>query len=483
MKKLEHKRSKPVAILLNPPEETPDETPEEFGEKVAEFIEQLGVSNVILETPSFKKFCEFSALSFSFGDPKRYKEGLLKKRSGGRYKHEVGCCARTCNWLSRNWKRRWFIVTSDFIIYMSEIESQEIREIVLFDSTFKINHNDKITGKENSIMVTNSGRMLIITAKDELEQMIWMKTIEEAYKTSEWSTRAVKRFGSFAPARINNICKSFIDSEEYFSAVHDALKQAKKTVFITDWWLSPRLYLKRPIAVDPSKRDESSRLDLVLKEIADKGVKIYILMYKEITLALSLNSAYSKKELTKASSNIHVIRHPREVVFSTAREFLNLWSHHEKMIAIDYETVFMGGIDLCFGRMDTQKHPLIDLPNTKGEVFFPGQDYNNVRIADFSKVDNPEFCLLDRESQPRMPWHDVALMIKGQAVKDFVMHFVQYWNHAMIDTSGITNKGELLYPIYNENRTLKVTNEQSKFAQGFSNVINIQEEEKVIFLN
>lgn len=32
------------------------------------------------------------------------------------------------------------------------------------------------------------------------------------------------------------------------------------------------------------------------------------------------------------------------------------WSHHEKMVAIDQSIVFMGGIDLCFGRWDTIDH-------------------------------------------------------------------------------------------------------------------------------
>lgn len=470
-------------MILRPPEEDPGETPEEYGEKVAAFIDQLSSSGVIIKTKNYQRFCEFSALSFSFGDPRRFKEGFLKKRSGGRYKHETGCCARNCGFLCRSWSRRWFIVTGDFVSYMSKIDSHEIQEILLFDSTFKVSYDDKITGKENSIMITNSGRSLIVTAKDKIEQMIWVKAIDEAFKTSEWSTRAVKRFGSFAPARLNNECRSFSDAVEYLSVVHDALKEAKEVVFITDWWLSPKLYLKRPVASDPKHRNESSRLDLILKEIANRGVTVYVLMFKEITLAVPLNSQYSKKVLVDASDNIHVIRHPREVVFSTARDFINLWSHHEKMIAIDYKTVFMGGIDLCFGRMDTHEHPLVDLPNAKGEVFFPGQDYNNVRIADFIKVEDPELCLLDRDSQPRMPWHDVAVMLKGQVVKDFIIHFVQYWNHAMIDTSGTSNKGKLLYPVYNENRTLMLTSEQLKHAGGGLNSQEaeprLEEEQKV----
>lgn len=29
------------------------------------------------------------------------------------------------------------------------------------------------------------------------------------------------------------------------------------------------------------------------------------------------------------------------------------WSHHEKMVVIDQSVGFMGGLDICFGRMDT----------------------------------------------------------------------------------------------------------------------------------
>ncbi len=43
------------------------------------------------------------------------------------------------------------------------------------------------------------------------------------------------------------MCKWYVDAENYFSDVCDALLSAKHEVFITDWWLSPQLYLKRPV--------------------------------------------------------------------------------------------------------------------------------------------------------------------------------------------------------------------------------------------
>ena len=27
-----------------------------------------------------------------------------------------------------------------------------------------------------------------------------------------------------------------------------------------------------------------------------------------------------------------------------------------------------------------------------------------------------------------MPWHDIAVRVKGSAVKDLTRHFIQYWN-------------------------------------------------------
>lgn len=39
-------------------------------------------------------------------------------------------------------------------------------------------------------------------------------------------------------------------------------------------------------------------------------MQIYILMYKELALALKINSFYSKKKLAALHENIRVLRHP-----------------------------------------------------------------------------------------------------------------------------------------------------------------------------
>lgn len=44
-----------------------------------------------------------------------------------------------------------------------------------------------------------------------------------------------------------------------------------------DWWLTPELYLRRPPAYH-----EEWRLDRILKRKAEQGVKIYVVVYKEV---------------------------------------------------------------------------------------------------------------------------------------------------------------------------------------------------------
>lgn len=48
---------------------------------------------------------------------------------------------------------------------------------------------------------------------------------------------------------------------------------------------------------------------------------------------------------------------------------INFWSHHEKMVVVDSEIGFMGGLDLCIGRMDNNKHSLKDLDSNEFEYF------------------------------------------------------------------------------------------------------------------
>lgn len=83
---------------------------------------------------------------------------------------------------------------------------------------------------------------------------------------------------------------------------------------------------------------------------------MFVLLYKEVEMALGINSYYSKQRLVEAHENIKVFRHPDH-----ARVGVFFWAHHEKIVAIDQTYAFIGGFDLCYGRWDDYRHRLTDL--------------------------------------------------------------------------------------------------------------------------
>ncbi|KAF1962061.1 phospholipase D/nuclease [Byssothecium circinans] len=266
------------------------------------------------------------------------------------------------------------------------------------------------------------------------------------------------RFASFAPERQGNDIKWYVDGCGYMYAVSLALERARESIWILDWWLSPELYLRRPPA-----KNQQYRVDRMLEAAAKRGVKVNIIVYKEVTQALTLSSSHTKHHLEDLHPNIAVFRHPdhlpdtaalsgsfiqslQTMSFSPAKlaqlpgdslkaiygahdDTVLYWAHHEKLCLVDGHTAFMGGLDLCYGRWDTNQHPIADAhPGDLDRIVFPGQDFNNARILDFQDVSNWENNKLDRTQNSRMGWSDVSLCLSGPAVQDLRTHFSQRWN-------------------------------------------------------
>ncbi|KAL4066624.1 hypothetical protein J3A83DRAFT_4098363 [Scleroderma citrinum] len=232
---------------------------------------------------------------------------------------------------------------------------------------------------------------------------------------------ASHRFASFAGERSENAIKWHIDGHDYMWAVSEILDSARDVIFIMDWWLTPELHLRRPPAQYPEWR-----LDKLLQRKAQQGVKIYVIVYKEVTQTMSMNSKHTKAALEALHPNIVCMRHPDHIGSKDTVEF---WSHHEKVVVVDNHFACIGGLDLCFGRWDTHNHPLADVhPTDFSLTLFPGQDYNNARVLDFQDVSNYISNTVSILETPRMPWHDVHMTICGTVVLDICQHFVERWN-------------------------------------------------------
>ena len=378
----------------------------------------------------FLDFIEVSSLSFR-SKSEKWKEGYVFKRTGGYLASEHICCD-LYKYL-RRFQKRWLVLRDESLSYLARPEQVNLHEHLSFRRGLRVICGPE-TGYKDGVMVESSTRRFFFRAGCEEAAHEWEHQINLAYSRSEWS-RGEFRYRSSFPVRSGNFAKWYVDGEDYFRDVCDALLAAKGAVYITDWWLSPEMSLKRPGA--------NVRVMDVLRTIAQRKVKIRIHVYKEVSFALALDSHHTKKILQECGAR--VIRHPHRSVVGS--QFL--WSHHEKMVIIDSTQAFIGGLDLCFGRWDTSQHPLTDYSGS----MWPGIDYSNCRVADFSNVSDWEADSIDREQVPRMPWHDIAVMVKGPVASDISLRFTELWNFVMSDfTQHYRNNKELLQPSMPQSR-------------------------------
>ncbi|OVA02602.1 Phospholipase D/Transphosphatidylase [Macleaya cordata] len=381
------------------------------------------------------KFLEVSKLSFSSEYGPKLKEdyvmvkhlkNILKEDDDGK------CC--TCHWFSwcnNNWQKVWAVLKPGFFALLEDPFDTKLLDIIVFDVLRSSNGKKegqvslaKETKERNPLryafLVSSGAQSMKLRTKSNAKVRDWIASINDAGLKPPEGWCHPHRFGSFAPPRglteDGTQAQWFVDGQAAFEAIALAIEEAKSEIFITDWWLCPELYLRRPF-----NACDSSRLDALLEAKAKQGVKIYILLYKEVAIALKINSAYSKQKLLNIHENVRVLRYPDHI--STG---IYLWSHHEKLVIVDYKIGFIGGLDLCFGRYDNFEHKVGDFP----PMIWPGKDYYNPRESEPNSWEDTMRDELDRCKYPRMPWHDVHCALWGPPCRDIARHFVQRWNYA-----------------------------------------------------
>nr|XP_014341999.1 PREDICTED: phospholipase D1 [Latimeria chalumnae] len=320
-------------------------------------------------TVSFTHVCV--ALLFLRTVPPLGLQGIVMKRSGGHRIPGLNCCGH--GQVCYRWSKRWLVMKDSFLMYMKQ-DSGVISFVMLVDKEFSIKMGNKETETKYGVRIDSLSRSLILKCNSYRHSRWWGQAIEEFVNKHAKNFLKNHRFKSFAAIEENTLCKWYVNAKGYFEDLADALEEAKEEVFITDWWLSPEIFLKRPV-VEGNKW----RLDYVLKRKAQQGVKIFVILYKEVELAIGINSEYSKRTLMRLHPNIKVMRHPDHVSSS-----VYLWAHHEKLVVIDQSVAFVGGLDLAYGRWDDNEHRLTDVGSVKRTLPTPtveGND-NTVNLED-----------------------------------------------------------------------------------------------------
>jgi phospholipase D1/2 len=444
-----HSDNRTLSIECPKFSDSKDETDESKQESLMEFTEylnKLAADPNVWRNQTFLEFCEVSSVTFSLRGCVIYKEGIINKRSGGRYMEEEKFGSSIRN-ICRGWSKRWFVITDQYLVFNTDSLDKEPNECMLIDNNFHVIYGVHQTGDKLGMIVINNRRKLELRAHDAFELTTWLRAFKTAIINNGLQSRIIRKYDSFSPDRPDNHVEFFADGHDYFTRLYDELMKAERQIFITDWWITPEIYLKRPVNFDDPDKDQY-RLDNVLGSLAKRGVKIYILIWKEVEIGGQLYnfSRHSMELFASQSKNINVIRHPNTLI--------SFWSHHEKICVIDQKKAFVGGIDICMGRYDLHSHPLKDYPDENGNVLFPGMDYSNSRTKDFSTVDQYQKELIDRKTQPRMPWHDLHLFVDGQSAQDLGFHFIEYWNNARNEIKVYGDQDVFLWPIENLNDAL-----------------------------
>ena len=462
----------------------PDDSIRLHIKEIEEYYQALFNDLRIYNVLTFKEFFNISVGSFN-----QYNSGN-KPFEGFCYKKAEPKCIRTifsiaCKCIEyfafSQYNLRWIVVKDDCLYYMNKSNAETGKNVYFFDKDLEV----KKEGRD-IINIRNISRSIILKFKTVFERELWYMEIMKRADAMK-KILSNNKFKAYTNEKKGNLAHWFSDGQDYFMDLQEKLMQAKETIFITDWWFSPEVWLTRPVEMDTyTELDEKkehlkksppySRLMDILYQCANRGVKVYVLIYAECSLALTLNSAHSANAL-KVHQNIQVERHPLNCTDL-------LWSHHEKLVIIDQIIGYVGGLDLCWGRYDTHEHLIYEPENDKKKYYFPGIDYSNARIRDFDKVENYLIESCDRKKEIRMPWHDVHSRLIGPVVADIARHFVERWNFSRFGTgAGITDIKQNATIGLNSSNTLdeeleKKGQKSGGFLMGIINQVNEKEKKE-----
>ncbi|KAJ9190318.1 hypothetical protein P3X46_001534 [Hevea brasiliensis] len=207
--------------------------------------------------------------------------------------------------------------------------------------------------------------------------------------------------------------------------VYKAIEGAKHLIYIAGWSFNPRMVLVR----DPETEIPHARgvkLGELLKLKAEEGVAVRIMVWDDET---SLPIIKNKGVMgTHDEDAFAYFKHTKVICRLCLRlhhKFPTLFAHHQKTITIDVRTnndsindreimSFVGGLDLCDGRFDTEEHSLFQTLNTESHCC----DFYQTNIAGASL----------QKGGPRVPWHDTHACILGEAAWDVLTNFEQRWS-------------------------------------------------------
>lgn len=182
-----------------------------------------------------------------------------------------------------------------------------------------------------------------------------------------------------------------INGKKYFSCLANALKEARRQIWIIGWNFNPEILLE--------PEDSGTILGDVLERAVQSNpdLKIRILVW-------ALGPIYSDKSLKEFFGKTFPKSNRIQLRF--AFQPVLLGCHHQKLVCVDDNVAFLGGIDLASRRWDTRGHGVRDQRRR------------------------------DSEGLPYEPVHDLQVMVSGQAARAVSWIARQRWAAATGERHG-----------------------------------------------
>lgn len=213
--------------------------------------------------------------------------------------------------------------------------------------------------------------------------------------------------------------------------VFDAITNAKHLIYITGWSVYTEIALIR----DSRRQKPGGHIKLgeLLKNKASEGVKVLMLVWDDRTSVGLLKKdglmATHDEETEQyfQGTDVHCVLCPRNPDDGGSivqdLQISTMFTHHQKIVVVDSEmpsggsqqrriVSFVGGIDLCDGRYDTQFHSLF-------------RTLDNAHHDDFHQPNFPGAAI--NKGGPREPWHDIHSRLEGPIAWDVLYNFEQRW--------------------------------------------------------
>lgn len=193
--------------------------------------------------------------------------------------------------------------------------------------------------------------------------------------------------------KVERACRAavLVDGAAFFAAVRQAFLQARRTIFIVGWDIDSRTEL---VGDRPPTDGLPTNLAGFLTELVARRpeLQIHLLLWD-----YSLLYAHEREPLPRLYLNWQM---PPQVTFCLDSTVPFGSSQHQKLVVVDDALAFSGGLDLTIRRWDTSRH---DPANAKR---------------------------VDPAGEPYRPFHDVQMMVDGEAAHALALLARSRWCHA-----------------------------------------------------